>query len=474
MKSYKILVCDDEPAFLDLYDEVLMGAGFAVVKSARGEDCLRLAVEQLPDLILLDVKLPGMSGFETCAALKKGRQTQYIPLIFVTATFQDVADRVSGIEMGADDYITKPFCPDELIVRVKALLRTKELQEKLAREQASKTLLHEEILSLEAQLKDAQLAQSEGARSIIGRNPRMEKIVQLIESIKDTVANVLILGETGTGKGLLAEAIHKTSARKDGPFMKVDCSALTETLLESELFGHEVGAFTGAVKRRQGRFERAHGGTVFLDEIGEIPMDLQAKLLRVVQDNEFERVGGDETIRVDVRIIAATNVVLERAVEQRTFRKDLYYRLNVICIDLPPLRERPEDIPLLVHHFLGKYAQKNSKQIEGVGEDAMRALLDYGWPGNVRELENVIERAVVLCPGRVVTPDLVMLANKPAVSRETSSDRQLKDILADMERDIIEGALKKADGSVDRAAKALGLNRTTLYSKLKKYGIPIP
>ena len=465
-KQYRILACDDEPGYLDLYQEVLQASGFAVSRARDGEQCLKLAPEVKPDLILLDIKLPGKNGYQVCSELKAGRDTQYIPIIFVSATFEDVSDRVNSIEQGADDYLTKPFITDELIARVKAILRLKELQEKLFREERSKVLLREEIKSLEAQLAGAV-----PGGSIVGRNPRMEKVGALIGSIKDTAANVLILGETGTGKSLIAEAIHRSSARRDGPFLKVDCSALAGSLLESELFGHEAGAFTGAIKRRQGRFERAHRGTIFLDEIGELPMDLQSKLLRVVQDMEFERVGGDETLAVDVRIIAATNVDLERAVEQRAFRKDLFYRLNVIRVDLPPLRDRPEDIPLLVGHFLAKYGLKNQKEVLALDEPAMRMLLEYSWPGNVRELENVIERAVVLCSAKTVPVDLIMLPEKKWSPPSLAADRPLKDIIDEAEKAIIEATLKKHDGSVQASSRALGLNRTTLYSKLKKYGI---
>jgi DNA-binding NtrC family response regulator len=465
-RQHRILACDDEPGYLDLYTEILGDAGYQVLRSASGEECVRMAGEHKPDLVLLDIKLPGISGHEACRQLKRGPATQYIPVIFVTATFEDVSDRVMSIELGADDYLTKPFITDELIVRVKAILRLRELQEKLVREERSKVLLHEEIKSLEAQL-----AGTLSGGPIIGRNPRMAKITQLIGSIKDTVANVLILGETGTGKSVIAESVHKSSARKDGPFLKVDCSALAGSLLESELFGHEVGAFTGAVKRRQGRFERAHGGTIFLDEIGEVPLDLQSKLLRVVQDNQFERVGGDETLTVDVRIIAATNVDLEKAVEAKHFRKDLYYRLNVIRLDLPPLRERAEDIPLLVQHFLEKYGAKNHKAISGFEEEAMRALLEYPWPGNVRELENVMERAVVLCAGATITRDVVALPEKKWLPPSADADRPLKDTLDEAEKAIILATLKRNEGNVQATARVLGLNRTTLYSKMKKHGI---
>jgi DNA-binding NtrC family response regulator len=465
-RPFRILACDDEPAYLDLYAEILGEKGFTVLRARDGASCLKIAAEARPDLILLDVKLPDVSGYQVCAELKRGAATQYIPVIFVTAMFEDVSDRVSGLEQGADDYLAKPFITDELIARVKAILRLRELQEKLVREERSKVLLHEEIKSLEAQL-----AGTLAGGPIVGRHPRIAKVVELINSIRDTVANVLILGETGTGKSVIAEAVHRASARKDGPFLKVDCSALAGSLLESELFGHEAGAFTGAIKTRQGRFERAHGGTIFLDEIGELPMDLQAKLLRVVQDNEFERVGGDATLSVDVRVIAATNVDLERAVEARTFRKDLFYRLNVIRIDLPALRDRPEDIALLAEHFLAKYGVKNRKEIVGIDGDAMRALLDYSWPGNVRELENVMERAVVLATGRTITRDLVSLPERTWRPPATGADRPLKDVMDEAEKAIIEDVLARHDGNVQATARALGLNRTTLYSKLKKHGI---
>jgi len=463
-----ILVCDDEVSYLDLYEAMLSEEGMNVLKTVSGRECISLAESKGPDLILLDVSLPGLSGFDVCSLLKKGPRTRFIPLIFVTAAFKDVKDRVHGIQRGADDYITKPFHHDELMVRIKALLRMRDLQEELIHERETKEELEKTIDHLKTKLEG-----SGGHRPVIVRDPRMIRIMEMIETIRDTTANVLILGETGTGKGLLAEAVHRLSARRDAPLVKVDCAALPSTLMESGLFGHEKGSFTGAVKTHLGPFERADGGTIFLDEIGEIPLELQAKLLRVIQDMEFERVGGERTISVNVRIIAATNVPLEKAVEEKKFRVDLFYRLNVIRLDLPPLRERPEDLIPLAHHFLKRYAGKNKKSVDVIEEAAVTKLLGHTWPGNVRELENVIERAVVLSSGETLSPEVIHFSAQTPKPVFRDLDRPLKDIVFDVEKEAIFRALSRTDGSVERAAGQLGVNRTTLYSKMKKYGIPM-
>ena len=299
----------------------------------------------------------------------------------------------------------------------------------------------------------------------------MQQLYELIETISDTSASVLILGETGTGKELVARAIHYNSDRRNRPFVKVDCAALTETLLESELFGHVKGAFTGAVRDRDGRFRTANGGTVFLDEVSNIPIPIQAKLLRVLQDSEFEPVGGDMTLRVDVRALAATNVDLALRLAQGSFRSDLYYRLNVVTVELPPLRDRLDDIPLLASHFLEQYSKRNNREVVGVSQAALNKLMAYDWPGNVRELENLIERGVILCKSDTLTPQDLPLAQDAELGLAGPDSAGLKEGLAWAERRMILEALKRFQGDKDAAAKQLGISRAGLYSKIKRYGI---
>ena len=431
-----VLVVDDTPANLEVLVSALSHAQFGVLVATNGSEALERARREEVDLILLDVMMPGIDGFETCARLKRDPGTRDIPVIFMTA-LTDTADKVKGFAAGAVDYVTKPIRHEEVLARVETHLALRRLQRELEegnrrlsaeveeRRKAQAALgelnesLERRVAERTAEL-EAALAEVERLRSrlevenqylqeeiglahdfqgIISSSESFRGVLSEVEQVADTGATVLILGETGTGKELLARAVHDISRRRERPLVKVNCAALAENLIESELFGHEKGAFTGAAARRTGRFELADGGTLFLDEVGELPHDLQAKMLRVLQEGEFERLGGTETLRVDVRVIAATNRDLERDVEEGRFRRDLFYRLNVFPIRSLPLRERREDIPLLVRHFVGKFSGETGRQVDSVPTDVMERLISYDWPGNVRELENVVERAVIVSRG---------------------------------------------------------------------------
>jgi DNA-binding NtrC family response regulator len=467
---WTILVADDDAGQLDLASDVLQSVSYRVVTVQQALRIFDTVLAEQPELILLDVMMPNMSGFDVCRQLKEDARTRAIPIVFITACYKDVKDKVFGLELGADDYIVKPYDIAELLARVKAILRVRELQDLLVAEGIEKARLESEVRDL-----SQKLAERGEPPDLVAGSPRMLTVMKLVQTVADTEAHLLITGETGTGKGLLAEAIHRMGPRKQAPFVKVDCSVLTGSLLESELFGHEKGSFTGAVKTREGRFERAHGGTVFLDEIGELPLELQSKLLRVVQDSEFERVGGDRTLKVDVRIVAATNVDLEKAVAENKFRRDLYYRLNVIPIRLPALRDRREDLPALAARFLERFATRNRKPVPALGPEAMSRLLAYHWPGNIRELEHVLERAVILTSQPVVPAEAIMLDFPSPVSTGGSPAAapppgQLS--LEEIQRLHITAILEQTRGNKKQAAEILGISRNTLYEKLKAYGIP--
>jgi DNA-binding NtrC family response regulator len=368
------------------------------------------------------------------------------------------------MKLGAVDFITKPFSHEEFKLKIERILERIKEKKELARLSDENIYLRDE------------LAEQFNYGEIIGKSKPMQEVYQTLEKVAPTDSSVLIYGESGTGKELIARAIHKLSPRKDKPFIRVNCGALVETLLESELFGHEKGAFTGAMKRKKGRFELAHQGSIFLDEIGDISAAMQLKLLRVLQEKEFERVGSEETIQVDVRVMAATNKNLSELVQQGKFREDLYYRLHIIPIYLPPLRERNEDIPLLVNHFLKKLTNELNKPLKKISDSAMDKLLSYHWPGNIRELENVIERAVVLCDRKFIDiKDLPLLSS--ATSEKLPPDvldrfrLNLNDTLANIEKQLIERAMNETAGNKSQAAKLLGIQTSLLYYKLEKFGI---
>ncbi len=456
--SGSVLIVEDDPYNGPFTQQLLQASGFhadLVVSAEEGMTFLERD-ETGPDMILLDVNLPGMSGHEMAAKLKAHAEFQYIPVMIFTV--QDSLESViAGLNSGGDGYLAKPFEPDELIARVNSMLRIRRLYRSLKHERQENRRL------------SLTMDRTERLSNLLGRSPEMRKICDLILDISDSDSHVLILGESGTGKEVLANAIHQESRRSSGPFVVVNCAAYAETLLHSELFGHEKGSFTGAIRRKPGRFEQADGGTIFLDEIGEISLPTQVILLRVIQERKFERVGGEETLTTDARVIAATNRDLKKAMTDGTFREDLYWRLNVISIELPPLRERKEDIPQLVSNLIDKYNEILEKDIRSVSNDAMDLIFSHHWPGNVRELENVIERSMVLAKGDVIGPDILPLELKESEAHregaESASD------LKRLERDHVKAVLEKCGWNKYKAAQMMGISRSTLYSKIKRFGL---
>ncbi len=446
-ESFRILVVDDEPTQRELVGGFLTKRGFDVSLAADGHEALAQFRRGSFDLVLTDQKMPGLSGLELIQALRG--QDPEIPVIVMTA-YGTIETAVAAIQAGAVDYLTKPLNLDELLHRVQ---RVQDRQRLLAENR---------------ELREA-LQERHRVEGIIGESGGMQEVLSLVQRVAPSDATVLIRGESGTGKELIAKAIHYASPRAAGPLIRVNCAALPENLLESELFGHEKGAFTGAAIARKGRFELADGGSLFLDEIGDLPAHLQVKLLRVLQEREFERVGSSRPIGVDVRVLAATHRDLEALMRASRFRDDLYYRINVVTIALPPLRERREDIPLLVDHFLRTFGEKNDKTIRGLSRDAREVLLRYDYPGNVRELENVIERAVVLTRDDVI--DLRDLPLSLAELEGNMEEGKLTTAVEGLERRMIHEALAEAGGVQTRAAEILGVSERVLRYKLKKYGL---
>ena len=444
-----ILIVDDDSPHRSMLRTVLRGWGYAVEEAEDGAAAVEQVKARAFDAVLTDVRMARLDGI---AALREIREwNPSIPVLIMTA-WSSVQNAVDALRLGAYDYLTKPLELDEL---------------KLALERA----LDHTRLARESQ--EPGRAQSEAPSLLLGRSEAMRELVEMVETVAPTEATVLVSGESGTGKELVARAIQAASTRRDKPFVTINCAALAENLLESELFGHEKGAFTGADRRREGRFVQAHGGTLFLDEIGEMPLSLQAKLLRVLQQGEVQRVGCDETIKVDVRVIAATNRVLADEVAAGRFREDLFYRLNVIGLEVPPLRARREDIPQLASTFLERHAAANRKTIKGFTPQAMDAMLRYGWPGNVRELENAVERAVILSGGEYVAERALPLAvqNAPVPDADGEELALGSMSLEDVERKAIEATLRETEDNKSEAARRLGITRATLHSKLKKYGL---
>ena len=447
----RILVVEDEHDTLELMAEVFLNKGYRVDKASNGIEALRSVKVNEPDIILTDILMPGMDGMELLRNLAK--DYPHIPVIMITA-YGTIDNAVEAMKLGAKDYITKP-------------LRFEELTSKVERITQLSSLIKENEFLLN------KLQQKYDFTNIIGKTSKIKDLLELVRDVAATNATALIRGESGTGKELIANAIHYNSSRMKRPFIKINCAVLAESLLESELFGHVKGAFTGAIKDKVGRFELANGGTLFLDEIGDISLKMQSQLLRVLQQGEFERVGGTETLRVDVRIIAATNKNLEEAMERGEFRQDLFYRLNVIPITVPPLRERREDIQYLVSHFIEKFNKIYGKNIREITPKAMAILKNYDYPGNIRELENLIERIVVL--NRVDVIDLENLPSiVPASSAENGNvnlDGGLTQAVEEYERKSILMALEENGYNKVQTAKALKINRSTFNSKLKKYSI---
>ena len=443
-----LLIEDDEILRITISDS-LKKMGWPVTAAEDGQEGLNLIKKNNFDIVISDIRLPKINGIDVLKEVKN-----YYPnteVIMITA-FGNIEDAVGIIKFGAYDYITKPFHTDDLIFRIKKIIDYQ--------------ILKNDYAALKNQCDDHSLL------NIIGKSNMMQGVFDLIERVSKVDSNILITGESGTGKGLVANIIHLKSKRAKNPFIKVSCAALPETLLESELFGHEKGSFTGAIKRRYGRFEMAKDGTIFLDEIGEIPMSIQVKLLRAIQESEFERVGGEETIKVDVRIISAARKNLEKAIEDGEFREDLYYRLKVIPIHIPPLRERKEDIPLLVDYFIKRFNKKLSRLVE-ITPEALKCLMDYDFPGNVRELENIIERSVALSAGDTINAyDIVMAVEKDGfISLRNEDIPSLKEVISKTEMTHLMKVLEKTNWNRIKAAKILGISRKNLWEKLKAYNI---
>jgi len=452
----RILIVDDEEVLRDVLETVLRREGFDVLLASSGEEALSVldGADEI-DLVILDIMLPGISGIDTLRSIRVS--TPALPVIIITA-FSSIDGAIEAMKHGAFHYIPKPFKNEEVVLTVNKALEQRRLSNENER------------------LKE-ELAEKYAYSNIIGKSEVMRRVFDLIRLASPSRSNILIAGESGTGKELVAKAIHHASPRARNAFVTVNSGSLPPELLESSLFGHMKGAFTGAIATKRGLFEVADGGSIFLDEIGNINLETQAKLLRVIQEKEFMRLGSVETIRVDCRIIAATNADLNKLMAEQRFREDLYYRLNVITIPLPPLRRRREDIPLLVAHFLQKYADENKRKVREVTPDAMRILLDHSWPGNVRELENTIERAVVLCTTERIGPDLLpdylrypVNTDQPAMT-VPAEGLSLKDAVSRYERAMILQSLELANGVQKRAAELLQLKPSTLNEMMKRLGI---
>ncbi|HWZ91886.1 MAG TPA: sigma-54 dependent transcriptional regulator [Polyangiaceae bacterium] len=450
MTKARILVVDDEASARSGLAKLLTQEGYEVDTAADGVLALELVAEKAPSLIVTDLKMPNMDGMELVAKVRA--QHPDIPTI-VTTAFSDVSSAVQAMRAGAEDYLTKPIDIDALLLSVERALQRRELAA--------------EAENLRRQLRTRDHAGLEG---LLGTSPVMQRVYAMAKQVAPSRATVLITGESGTGKGELAHAVHALSPRSSAPFVALHCSALAESLLESELFGHEKGAFTGADRRRIGRFEQADGGTLFLDEIGEIPAATQVKLLRVLQEKTFERVGGNESIKVDVRVIAATNKDLASEVRERRFREDLYYRLNVVHIEMPPLRLRGPDVVLLAEHFLRKFARENHRQIDGLSPAARSKLIAHRWPGNVRELENAMERAVVFSEGSSIEADALPFNAAPDTH---NAIRIPGATLAELEKHAILTTLEAAEGSTSRAAEILDISVRTIQYRLHEYGVVV-
>jgi DNA-binding NtrC family response regulator len=449
-ETISILVVDDEAIMRDSCSRILVKEGYRVATAECGEVALEKFDQAAYDLVLLDLKMPGMGGIDVLGRLKE--KDAKVTILIMTG-YPSIETAVQAIKLGAYDYITKPFTPDILRFAVDRALERK-------------------TLVIENSHLRQQLKAKHETDVIIGESDAMRTIYELVRRTAPTDSTVLVTGESGTGKELIARAIHNYSLREEREFVTVDCSSLVETLLESELFGHVKGSFTGAIQAKYGSFELANGGTFFFDEVGNLSMDIQAKLLRVIQEKEIKPVGGEKTIRVDVRIIAATNQDLRQAITRKTFREDLYYRLNVVPIHIPPLREHKEDIPLLVKHFLKKYSKKRALPVTRVETDTLKLLMDYDWPGNIRELENAIERALILEDGDTLPPRCFSWFVGESKREVQTGDHKIYS-LTELEKAHIQRVLGETGGHKIRAAQLLGIDRKTLYQKIKRYGIKL-
>jgi len=460
MTMYSVLLVDDEPNYLVVLSELLIDEGFEVFTASSGNEGLKIVEEVDLDLVITDMQMPGMDGFEFLDRIKQNLKD--LPVIIITA-FAEIDKAVEAMRLGAFSYLAKPFSNNELLINIQ------------------KAVQHYSLIRENTRLRD-EIKGKSGFGGMVGKNHKMLQVYELIEKVSPTHASVLITGESGTGKELVAKAIHRNSPRKLEPFIALNCAALSENLLESEIFGHEKGAFTGAVAMRKGRFELADNGTLFLDEIGEIPLALQAKLLRVLQEKTFERVGGGKTIEVDVRIISASNKDLKEEVAGGRFREDLFYRLNVIPVNLPALRERMDDMRLLAEFFVDKYRTELAKPSLRISKNGLRLLMTLPWEGNIRELENTIERAAILCAGDTieaedVQPDTIYNEEKSQWSRDMDmrqmfpEDVGLNEVLYAIEEKMLTQALIDTEYVQARAAEKLGITKSLLQYKMKKYRI---
>lgn len=448
-RRWEVLVADDEDVLRGSLASWLTEDGYAVDSVASGREAVEMAVRKDYAIYFIDLKMPGgMDGIEAMMEIRKIHPDASIIIITAYAT---VDTAISAMKEGAQEYIVKPFNPEEISLLVSRIINVKNLQ-------------RENIILRK------KLTRQYSFHDIISKNPKMHEIFELIREVASLRSTVLIEGESGTGKELIARAIHYSGDRASKPFIGVSCAALAETLLESELFGHEKGSFTGAASQKKGKFELAAGGTIFLDEIGDISSKLQVDLLRVLQERCFYRVGGWKEIQVDVRVIAATNVNLQEVVNNGKFRDDLYYRLNVINIRIPPLRMRREDVPLLASSFIERLSPELGKDVTDISTDALKSLLDYDWPGNVRELENAIERAIVTCKGKALTSDDFTFLNRSPVERQ-SWTVPANLTLREAEKEVILATLQRTQGNIKKAASLLGIDRSTLYDRLRKYGV---
>jgi len=445
-RKAKILIVDDEAIVRESLRDWLNDVGHQVFTAEDGHQALEILERQKPGIVIADLVMPGMDGIEL---MKRAKDILPDVEVIIITAYGSIPTAISAIREGAYDYIEKPFCPE----RVELLI------EKLVKHQ----WLIEENHSLQQKLEERYRFED-----IIAKSPKMQRVIEVIKVIAKSNATILITGDSGTGKELVARAIHAQSHRRGKPFVAVSCAALPESLLESELFGHEKGAFTGAYSQKKGKFEVANRGTLFLDEIGEMSANIQVHLLRVLEEKEFTRVGGNELIKVDVRVISATNKDIKKAVANGEFREDLYYRLNVVLVELPPLREREEDIPLLAQHFLRKFAAENRKEITGFSHEATDFLLKYEWPGNVRELENAIERAVILAKSSSIE-----VADLPQENLLLAQSAPPGESLREVEKNHILNILSETGGNHSEAARTLGISRATLYNKIRAYGLTV-
>ncbi len=459
MGGQKILVVDDELRIREQFSEFLKEKGYDVTTAANGQEAIKKIDAEFFDVVLIDLNMPKVDGM---TVLRHLVQNEPESIGIILTGYATIKNAVEAMKAGAYDYLAKPVKLEEVLVVIQKAVELRDLRR-------------------ENRVLKRQLKKKYKFHNLIGDSPEMHKVFRTIEKVADSDSTILIFGESGTGKELVARAIHYHSSRKDKPMIPVNCGAIPEELLESELFGHEKGAFTHAIRTRIGRFEMANGGTIFLDEIAEMSPQLQVKLLRVLQEQEFERLGGMRTIKCDVRIIAATNKDLEKAVDEGSFREDLYYRLKVIPIHIPPLRDRRSDIPLLIHHFLEQMNKAKKKDIKGISKEAVKVLTAYDWPGNVRELENVIERMVILAESDYLTvedlPERIaktQVSLKPISSPIPDEGFSLSHAVSEYEKQLIISALEKTGWVKNRAAKLLKMNRTTLVEKIKKQGIERP